>query len=215
MPSRRKRRSSSFLAAFRSWPPRSSSSFPRSTHRPTAGATGRAISIREPKRNRWSSAPGGEPDPDRGGAGWRGSWSPRPEIPASAAHRESAGSPTAGSPCRGGQRTMRVRTAGSIGGRPGRPLLSWLHFLLRSSWCHRSNVCGLTMNEDQVLLGMARLAAASRTRSTRWSRGRVTWRCRILTWCRSTSSSMSRSSGGRRPVPIMRYRCRRSADRGF
>ncbi len=71
---------------------------------------------------------------------------------------------------------MRSRISGSTGGRPGRPLLLYVHFLATSSRFQRSKVSGLTRNEDQVLLGRARLAAASTTRSSRWSRGRLTCR---------------------------------------
>lgn len=99
---------------------------------------------------------------------------------------------------------MRSRTSGSIGGRPGCPLLLYVHFLLMSSRCQRRRVSGLTMNDDHRSLGIARLAAASRTRSRRWSRGRFTCRCSTFTWCRSTRSSISRPSSRRRPVPRTR-----------
>jgi hypothetical protein len=66
---------------------------------------------------------------------------------------------------------MRSRTSGSIGGRPGWPVLRWVHFFLTSSRCQRSSVSGRTTNEDQLLLVSARLAAAKRTRSRRSSRG--------------------------------------------
>src|SRR3990172_9423664 len=99
---------------------------------------------------------------------------------------------------------MRALTRGSIGGRPGRPLLLYVHFFLTSSRCQRSRVSGLTTNEDQMLLVIALLAAANRTRSRPWSRGRFTCRCSTFTWCRSTRSSMSFSSCRRLPAPRRR-----------
>src|SRR5664280_1306618 len=61
------------------------------------------------------------------------------------------------------------------------------------------------MNEDQLVFVIARLAAASRTRSRRLSRGRFTCRWSTFTWCRSTRSSMSFSSVRRPPSPRRRW----------
>src|SRR5664279_2330874 len=100
---------------------------------------------------------------------------------------------------------MRSRASGSIGGRPGCLVLLYVHFFRTSSRCHRSSVSGRTMNEDQLVFVIARLAAASRTRSRRLSRGRFTCRWSTFTWCRSTRSSMSFSSARRPPTPRRRW----------
>jgi hypothetical protein len=57
---------------------------------------------------------------------------------------------------------MRALTWGSIAGRPGRPLILYVHFFLTSSRCQRSRVSGLTKNEDHRPLSIARLAAPTR-----------------------------------------------------
>src|SRR5438876_482036 len=62
----------------------------------------------------------------------------------------------------------------------------------------------LQHSEDHWPLGIALLAAASRSRSRRRRRGRFTCRCSTLTWCRSTRSSISLPSSGRRPIPRTR-----------
>ena len=132
-------------------------------------------------------------------------------------------------------RTTRSLTLGSIGGRPSCPFFRKVHFFRTSSRCQRSKVSGRTTNEDQLLLGIARLAAANRTRSRRLSRGRDTCRWSTFTWCRSTRSSMSFSSARRPPTPRRRwirkyrsensmellpaeenacYRCRKTTNRG-
>ncbi len=94
------------------------------------------------------------------------------------------------------RRTTRSRTSGSIGGRPCGPDRLCVHFFLTSSRCQRSRVSDFTTKEDQLLLVIALLAAANRTRSRRLSRGRFTCRCSTLTWCRSTRCSMSFSLVG-------------------
>src|SRR5665811_2456061 len=66
---------------------------------------------------------------------------------------------------------MSSRIAASIGGRPGRPLLRWVHFLLTSSRCQRRRVAGVTRKATQRSRGMTRLAAARRTRSIARSLG--------------------------------------------
>src|ERR1035437_501436 len=99
---------------------------------------------------------------------------------------------------------MRSRMSGSIGGSPGWPLVRYVHFFRTSARCQRSRVSGRTTNEDQLLFVIARLAAANRTRSRRLSRGRFTCRCSTFSWCRSTRSSMSRSSARRPPTPRRR-----------
>jgi hypothetical protein len=142
------------------------------------------------------------PGQGRDGAESFGPWSLRPGGSASGAPRGSVGGPTGGFSVP--RRTMRSRTSGLIGGRPERPLLLYVHFLLTSSRCQRSRVSGLTTNEDHWPLGIALLAAASRSRSRRRRRGRFTCRCSTLTWCRSTRSSTSLPSRERSPVPRTR-----------
>jgi hypothetical protein len=94
------------------------------------------------------------------------------------------------------RRRMRAVVWPSSGGRPGLPLLLNDHFRRTSSRCHRSSVPGRTMNDDQSGLGNLLLAAARSIRSDlrRWTR--FTCRRSILTWWRSTSSSISRSPSG-------------------
>src|SRR5450830_1388660 len=61
------------------------------------------------------------------------------------------------------RRRMSSRIAASIGGRPGRPVLRSVHFLLPSSRCQRGRVAGVTRKATQRSRGMTRLAAARRT----------------------------------------------------
>ncbi len=65
--------------------------------------------------------------------------------------------------------------------------------------------CGHSLHSVVVSVsGEERLAAASRSRSRRRKRGPLACRCSTFTWCRSTKSSMSLWSCGRRPVPRTR-----------
>lgn len=63
------------------------------------------------------------------------------------------------------RRRMSARSSASIGGRPGRPVFWYVHFLRTSSRCHRRSVAGVTRKATHRSRGIARLAAASRTRS--------------------------------------------------
>lgn len=46
-------------------------------------------------------------------------------------------------------RRMSARTSGSIGGRPGRPVRRYVHFLLTSSRCHRRQADAMASLSDR------------------------------------------------------------------
>ena len=95
------------------------------------------------------------------------------------------------------RRRMRSVVPGSRGGLPALAFLRNVHFLLTSSRCHRSRVSGRMTNDDHRALGRARLAATRKTRSSRRSRGRLTFRRSTFTWWRRISISRSDRAGDR------------------
>ncbi len=74
-------------------------------------------------------------------------------------------------------RRMSSRISASIEGRPGRPVPPYVHFRFTSWRCHRRRVAGVARKATQRSRGIARLAAASRTRSMIRSLGGPLVRC--------------------------------------
>jgi hypothetical protein len=165
----------------------------------------------------------GEPrraDPDRRGA--EGGGVPREAGPRPERRRmERVGSPRCGSPAfeaRPGCGCIPTcdspSPAGGPGpgprdrwrGRPGLPLLLYVHFRRTSSRCHRSSVCGRTRNSIHRSREIIRLAAATTTRSSR--RRSSLRRCRrrsLTSWRRTAfSSSMARTEEPRPSQPRVR-----------
>ncbi len=74
----------------------------------------------------------------------------------------------------------------SIEGRPGRPVLPYVHFRFTSWRCHRRRVAGVTRKATQPSRRIARLAAARRTRSMIRSLGGPVFHCSTRNWWRRT-----------------------------
>ena len=76
--------------------------------------------------------------------------------------------------------------------------------LRTSSRCHRSSVWGLDRERGPPTSRRRPARRGQQGRSRRRKDGPLACRCSTFTWCRSTKSSMSLWSCGRRPVPRTR-----------